>query len=137
VRGGEREVDVARLADRLAAVERLEHGELARPLLQRACDAVHDLRPLASRRLLPAVRRVVGGAHGRVDVVGARLGDLGQHLLGGRVHRLEPAVRLRFDERAADEEPVLRPDVDDGGGLARRRVLESGHQSTLACSGRS
>ena len=34
VRGGERQVDVARLLDRLAAVQRLEHGELARALLR-------------------------------------------------------------------------------------------------------
>src|SRR4051794_25391858 len=38
VRRGEREVDVARLLDRLAAVERLEDGELARALLEKARD---------------------------------------------------------------------------------------------------
>ena len=36
VRGGERHVDVARFLDRLAAVDRLEHRELARALLQHA-----------------------------------------------------------------------------------------------------
>ena len=49
VRRGEREVDVARLADRLAAVERLEHGELARALLQDPRDAEEVLRALARR----------------------------------------------------------------------------------------
>ena len=46
VRGGERQVDVARLLDRLAAVERLEHRELARALLQQPRDPEQVLRAL-------------------------------------------------------------------------------------------
>ncbi len=41
VRGGQRHVDVARLADRLAAVQRLDHRKLARPLLHRARNAIN------------------------------------------------------------------------------------------------
>src|SRR5262249_24086524 len=44
VRRGEREVDVARLLDRLAAVERLEDGELARPFLEEPGDTEEVLR---------------------------------------------------------------------------------------------
>ena len=57
VRGGERQVDVARLADRLAAVQRLEHRELARALLEDARDAEEVLGALAPAQLRPAVRR--------------------------------------------------------------------------------
>src|SRR5581483_8019321 len=49
VRRGEREVDVARLLDRLAAVERLENGELARTFLQDARDPEEVLGTLAPR----------------------------------------------------------------------------------------
>src|ERR671937_403832 len=55
VRGGQRQVDVARLLDRLAAVERLEHGELARTLLQNARDPEQVLRALGRRHGRPAV----------------------------------------------------------------------------------
>jgi hypothetical protein len=48
VRRGERQVDVARLLDRLAAVERLEDGEFARPLLEEARDAEEVLRALGA-----------------------------------------------------------------------------------------
>ena len=60
VRGRERDVDVARLLDRLAAVERLEHRELAAAFEQLAGDAVHVLRcgPGAGARPMPARRRV-------------------------------------------------------------------------------
>ena len=52
VRRGEREVDVARLLDRLAAVERLRYRELPGALLEDARDPEEQLRPLrrASRR---------------------------------------------------------------------------------------
>ena len=59
VRGRERQVDVARLLDRLAAVERLEHGELARALLEDARDAEEVLRALRRRDRRPAVLECV------------------------------------------------------------------------------
>ena len=55
MRGRERDVDVARLADRLAAVQRLEHGELARPLLEEARDSEEVLRALGAGQGRPAV----------------------------------------------------------------------------------
>ena len=55
VRGREREVDVAGLVDRLAAVQGLEHRELARALLDDAGDPVEVLRALGGRELRPAV----------------------------------------------------------------------------------
>ena len=92
VRGDQRDVDVARLADRLAVVERLEHRELARPLLDDPGDAEQVLAALARRHRRPHLLvRPAGGGDGAVDVGRAGLGDLGQHLLGGGVDRLEGA----------------------------------------------
>ena len=62
VRRGEREVDVARLLDRLAAVERLEDGELARALLQDARDRGRGISRARAGERRPAVR--VGRAGG-------------------------------------------------------------------------
>ena len=55
VRRGERDVDVARLLDRLAAVHRLDDGELARLLLDRARDAEDVLRALGAAHLRPVL----------------------------------------------------------------------------------
>ena len=95
VRGGERDVDVARLRDRLAAVHRLDHRQLARLLLEQARDAVEVLAALGARQPRPAAKRRARRAHRRVDVGLARLGELGELLLGGGVDRVEPAARLR------------------------------------------
>ena len=54
VRRGERHVDVARLLDGLAAVERLEHGELAAALLEDARDAEQVLGALAAGQRRPS-----------------------------------------------------------------------------------
>src|SRR5258708_6007992 len=60
VRGGERDVDVARLPDRLAAVERLDDRELARPLLDQPRDAEQVLAALERGQLLPRPGRGAG-----------------------------------------------------------------------------
>src|SRR4051794_29411898 len=105
VRGRERQVDVARLLDRLAAVQRLEHGELARALLEDARDAEHVLRALGPGQRRPAVREgVARGPDGGVDLRGARLADLRKRLL---VRGRDRRVRLRrVEPLAADEVPV-------------------------------
>ena len=144
VRGRERQVDVARLLDRLAAVERLGHRELPRPLLQDAGDPEQVLGPLGRPQARPAV--VEGGPgrpHREVDVLGARLGHLGQRLLvGGRAGR-EPCAGARLDHLAADVEAVALLEADDVASLRRggvlpvrhgrkraRRLFEVGHQSS-------
>jgi hypothetical protein len=127
VRRRERQVDVAGLTNRLAAVERLEHGELARALLEDARDAEQVLGPLARGEVRPPVREpVAGGADREVDVLGARIGDLRQRLLVTRRHARGKLRRAGLDPLAADEEavPVLEP--DDVARLRRRRVLEGG-----------
>ena len=85
VRRGDRDVDVAGLLDRLAVVDRLQHGELAAALLDDAGDPVEVLRALAAGHPAPDARvGAAGGLDGVVDVGLVGLGDLGQHLLGAR-----------------------------------------------------
>src|SRR5918996_1606541 len=123
----ERDIDVARLADGLAAVERLEHGELARAFLEDARDAEQVLRPLARSESGPAVLEgVARGLHGEVDVLRAGVRDLGERLLRRRVHARLELVRARLDELAADEEPVALLEAYELARLGRARVLEGG-----------
>ena len=83
VRGGEREVDVAGLLDRLAAVQRLQHGELARALLKDPRDAEEVLRPLGGCDARPAVlERLARRSDRPLDFLGSRLADLCERLLG-------------------------------------------------------
>ena len=71
--GGQRDVDVARLADRLAVVERLQHRELAAALLDLAGDAVEVLRALAAGHRAPDLGLgAARGGDGTVDVRRAR-----------------------------------------------------------------
>ena len=73
VRRREREVDVAALADRLAAVERLEHRELARALLDDAGDAVQVLRALGRPQASTSrLERVARRLDREVDVLRVR-----------------------------------------------------------------
>ena len=124
VRRGERQVDVARLLDRLAAVHRLEDGELAGALLESAGDPVEVLRPLAARQVAPPrCERVAGRGHGELNVLLAGLGHLGENLFRGRVDRGHVAPAPRLDELAPDEQavPVLEPDDVLGFGGVRVR----------------
>ena len=86
VRGRERHVDVARLLDGLAVVERLEDRELAAALLEDAGDAEEVLGALAAGQLAPrAPEGSSGGGDGVLDVLEPGACDLGQRLLGGGV----------------------------------------------------
>ncbi len=110
VRRGERQVDVARLLDRLAAVERLEHRELARALLQDARDAEEVLGALASRQARPGREGLPRGGDRGGDVLGSGLGDLGERLLVPGRERREVAAGPGRDPLAADEEAVALRD---------------------------
>ena len=125
VRRGERQVDVARLADRLAAVERLGHGELARALLEDARDTEEVLRALRGRDLAPAVleRAERAAVTARLDVLRPGERELEQLLLRRRRDRRERLTRPRLDLLAADEQAVALADLDDVARLRRRRVL--------------
>src|SRR5206468_1409928 len=80
----------ARLLDRLAAVEGLEHGKLARALLHDARDPEEVLRPLRRRRPRPlAVQGFARRADREPDVLRAGLRDLRERLLACRANRRE------------------------------------------------
>ena len=124
---GQREVHVPRFLDRLPSVHRLEHGELARAVLERPGDPVQVLGPLPAGEVAPPLLPgLAGGLHRGVDVFLSGLGHLGQPLLRRRADRLEVPARPRFDEPAADEQPVARADGHDvlrlgRGGIFPRR----------------
>ncbi len=122
VRRRERHVDVARLLDRLAAVHRLEDGELARLLLQHARDPVEVLAAFLSRHAAPVLLvRAVGRAHRGVDVGRTGLRDGGERLFGGRVDRGKAIAATRAgDPLSADEEIVRRTNRRDGKSTRAR-----------------
>src|SRR6202035_254627 len=83
---GRRDVDVARLEDRLAVVEGLQERELVDARLQGVGDLPQQAPALAGGELLPIAReRRLGGGDGAVDVGSSRRGDGADHLLGRRV----------------------------------------------------
>ena len=128
VRGDQRDVDVAGLADRLAVVERLQHGELAGALLDDPGDPEQVLRPLAAaasdprpcrrRRARPRDRR------GRRRPAPASATSASTSSVAGLIVLNVLAVG-RLDELAVDEQPVRRLEVDDRARLGRRGVLEA------------
>src|SRR5207247_10068850 len=90
-----------------AAVQRLEHGELARALLEDARDAEEVLGPFRWGQRRPAVlERVPRGLDCEGHVFGAGLGDLGERLLGRGVDRGERLPGARLGPLAADEATV-------------------------------
>ena len=78
VTGQQRHVDVARFADRLAVVHRLEHGQQAVVLLDVAGDGVQIAGADDAGRLAPAFEGGAGGSHGGIDFRLACLGGLRQ-----------------------------------------------------------
>ncbi len=121
----QRDVDVARLADRLAVVEALQDGELARPLLHDASDPEEVLRPLGTRHRTPdRLLGAPGRFHGPIDIFKAGSRDLREHFFGGGILSLVGVAVHRLYKGTVDEQPVGRAKVHDGAGLRRRGVLE-------------
>src|SRR5581483_8411842 len=89
VAGDERDVDVAGLADGLAVVHGLEHGETAGPLLHLAREGVEIACALVTGERLPAGKGSASGFDGEVDVCGVTLRDLGEDFAGRGILRLE------------------------------------------------
>jgi hypothetical protein len=128
VRRGQRDVDVARLPDRLAVVERLQDGEFPGLLLDDPGDPEQVLGSLPAGQLRPGCFvGVAGGGDRAVDVGGSRLGHLGQDLLGSRRDGLERVPFGTPGELAVDEEPVGLAQRDDRPRLRGRGVLELSH----------
>ena len=91
--GDERHVDVARLADRLAVVEALQHGEEALALLDEPGERVEVLRPLMAGKRGPGGLRRARGGDGRVDVGRRPLRDAGDRRAGRGVADVEQFAR--------------------------------------------
>jgi len=144
----QRDVEVARLADRLAVVERLQHGQQARVLLDLAGERVEVARAAVATERLPGGQRGAGGAHGAVDVGVAALGAQRERGAGGRVDGLEGVGAGGF-EHAVDHMPEApavprQPGAGGVGGLGGGAVVErleqvaNGHDAahdTTRCSG--
>ena len=113
VRGGERDVDVAGLSERLASVERLDDRELARALLDQPRDPEQVLGALEVSERRPLRLRGPGALDGCGHVVRAPVCHLRYRLLRGGVDRRNvPAIRwvleVTVDEQAV---PLAQPDV--------------------------
>ncbi len=100
VAGDERDVDVAGLADGLAVVHGLEHGEAAGVLLDLAGEGVEIAGALVAGEGLPGGKGGAGGFDGAVDVVGGSGGDLGEEFAGCGIAGLEG--RVGFGPLAVD-----------------------------------
>ncbi len=123
----ERHVDVARLADRLAVVERLQHGQEALALLHEAGEGVEVARPDVAGRRRPAREGARRCRHGCVDVGRRALGDPGEHLAGGGVRDVEGVVARRREgavDEVAEALPMGgEPGAHDVGGFGRGAVI--------------
>ena len=132
VRGRERQVDVARLLIGLPpSSDSATASSRARSCRIRAMRKRYFARS-DGRQRRPAVREGVAGRRDReVDVLRARVRDLGQRLLGGGRHGREPLAGAGLDLLAADEEPVALLEADDVARLGRGGVvpLEGGWRS--------
>ncbi len=123
VRRRERDVDVARLAQGLAAVDRLDHRELARALLDQPGDPEQVLGALEVLERRPLRLRGARGLDRDGHVLRARVGHLRDRLLRGGVDGRRVPALDRIPELAVHEQPVafLQPEVV--GGLGSRRVV--------------
>src|SRR5471030_399876 len=108
----QRHVDVARFTDGLAVVQRLQHSEQTRMLLQQARQRVQHARASVAAQCLPARLRATGRFDGAVDVVAGRLRQVGQLRCVGRIGRGEQFARRAprvVDEQAEGAGVLLQP----------------------------
>jgi hypothetical protein len=141
VLGDERQVHVAALADGLAAVHRLEHGEFSGPILDPPRDAEEVLGPFGGLGPLPAPKGRPGRRDRPVHIGRRALGDLGERLLGRGIHGREAPPPLRGDEAAVDEVVVGRangrPDRLRSGGVGPVDGRRRSHDRSLPASDRA
>ena len=90
--GDERNVDVARLADRLAVVDRLQDREEALALLDVARKRIEMLRPLEAGERRPFGLRLPRRRDRSVDIRRRALGRARDQFAGGRIENVEQAA---------------------------------------------
>ena len=83
---------VLHLADRVAAVRRIDHGQLVGVGAQHRSDLFHKAGPLQRFHLAPDLKALVCRLHRRVHIRGVGLGTRTQALAGGRVPGIEVAA---------------------------------------------
>ncbi len=92
------------IRQRLALLGAQGPCDAAHVLAHQRLQLQHDSHPGGQRRVLPGREGLLGRGHGRVDFRVGGEGDLGEHLLGGRIDHIVPFGRLGFDEAAVDEQ---------------------------------
>ncbi len=99
----QRQVGCERLADRLAVLPALRHGEHLQVLLHGVGDCVEYRRALGRRGASPACLGSVGGVERELDILWCGVRDLAERLSGdgGEVGAILTAARR--DPLAADE----------------------------------
>ena len=101
----QRNVGRARVADRLAVVERFERRQLVGLFLDQVGQLVHQGAAIAGIHLRPraVVERLAGRIDRRIDVGLVAFGHFADHFFGGRVNRFECLAAGRRHPLAADE----------------------------------
>ena len=138
----QRDVDVARLADRLAVVDRLQHGEQARVLLDLARQRVEIARADVSRRLRSSRgRRRARRArrHPRRRRVACATSISGWPLAGLTLSKYSPPrgiAPLAVDEQAEARRVRVEPLLRGRGRLGRRAVAHRLEDlANICCAG--
>ena len=84
VTGDERDIDISRLTDGLAVIQRFQHGQQTRVFLDVTCDGIHVASAYMSWRLAPCFKGLSCGGYGGIDVGTAGGSNLRQRLTGRR-----------------------------------------------------
>jgi hypothetical protein len=123
--GGERHVDVARLANRLAVVDRLDHGQQPAVALDHPGKRIEMPRPLVAGKLRPLHLGLAGGRDRCIDIVPGADCELGEIAAGRRLMGDKGLVAGGRPEFAIDEmtehavvalDPAARFGIGFGGG---------------------
>ena len=125
VAGDQRNIDVAALANRLAVVHGLEHGETAGMLLHGSRQRVEIASSRVRSERLPFRQSCAGGSDGGVDVRSRSLGDCRELLAGGGIGGFEVSTFRRLSPCAVDEmSEAAAVEIQPGEGFFR--VLRRG-----------
>ena len=124
--GDQGNIDVARLANRLAVVDRLQDGKKALPLLHVTRQRIDMLRPLEAGKRRPFGLGLPRRRDGVVDVLRRALGDARDALAGRGIEDVEQFAG--FVENAVDEMPeadfvLFEPDPDVLAAFGGRTVV--------------
>jgi len=125
----QRDVDVARLADGLAIVHSLEHGEQARMFLEQAREGVEITGSAMPAQRLPFRKRLARRAHRGIHVGRASLRNPGERPGGSWIDGLEILVFLGLHPVIVDEQlkltvMLLEPFQSTGRAFGSRSVLQ-------------